>query len=173
MKRYRISIAGVIVAVSTIMTSLPAFAQGPNGKSFGIGFQLGDPYAVTARIWTSRLNSWDMAIGSSGLGNPHIQGAYLWHFPQAFNSRVISLYAGVGAVLALHDDDIELSFQKRHDGWWSENDDPRLAIRGVFGMQIVPIRSPLEIFIELDPLFGLHPGMGFAFQPSIGIRFYP
>ncbi len=149
-------------------------AQGPRGRSFGFGLQLGEPSAITGRVWTSKLNSWDMAIGASYLGSPHIQAGYLWHFPDAFNSQVVFLYAGVGGILGFRGDETDGWFIKRKNGWYHDNNNSVvLAVRGAFGINVVPNRTPLDIFFEVDPIVGVSPEIGFDFMPSIGIRFYP
>lgn len=158
--------------------SIPAMAQGPKGKSFGVGFSLGDPTAVSFRFWTSRENSWDLAVGASYLGNPHVHGDYLWHFNDAFNSRIVSLYAGVGAALGFgdkHDGWVLIRYKKGKDYWYygDRNDDLVVAAKGTFGLNIIPRNTPLDIFLELNPIIGISPGFGFDIMPALGIRFYP
>ena len=153
-----------------------AFAQGPKGKSFGFGFSVGDPTAFAMRFWSSPLNSWDAAIGTSHLGNPHIHVDYLWHFPQAFNSRIVSLYAGVGGVIGFGERGTWfLGYERKGKEFWyySIANRPVFAAKGVFGLDIIPRNAPLDIFFELDPIIGLSPGFGFDVEPALGIRFYP
>ena len=157
--------------------STTAHAQGPQGKSFGIGFSAGEPTAVSARIWTSRQNSWDIGVGSSWIGNPHVHADYLWHFNDAFNSRIVSLYAGVGGVLGFGDKDrgvFKWKGDRDKDRWYyGEDEGVAIAAKGVFGLNIIPRNTPLDIFVEIDPVLGLSPGFGFDIMPALGIRFYP
>lgn len=167
-----------IVLFAAFLSIAPqnAFAQGPKGKSFGFGLQVGEPTAITFRIWTSRANSWDAAIGSSRFGRPHLQAGYLWHFNDAFNSRIASLYAGVGGIMGLYDYDHTGWIVKSRGKWYHDDDDPTgflLAARGAFGLQIIPNNTPIDIFAEIDPVLVLTPGTGFDFQFGVGIRFYP
>ncbi|MCZ7557523.1 MAG: hypothetical protein M5R41_14085 [Bacteroidia bacterium] len=153
-------------------------AQGPKGKSFGVGFQLGEPTAVSFRFWTSRENSWDLAVGASYLGNPHIHGDYLWHFNDAFNSRIVVMYAGVGAALGFGDKDGWVFYKwkrgKIEERWYYDRDDELVvAAKGTFGLNIIPRNTPLDIFLEVNPIIGLVPGFGFDIMPTLGIRFYP
>ena len=162
----------------TISVSHPVQAQGPQGKSFGIGFSVGEPTAVSARFWLSRENSWDAAIGSSWIGNPHIHADYLWHFNDAFNSRIVSLYAGVGGVLGFGDKDkgwfvVWKRGKKVEERWYYGDNEFAIAAKGVFGLNIIPRNTPLDIFLELNPILGISPGFGFDIQPALGIRFYP
>ena len=170
-------LTAVLITLAAFAISMnTATAQGPKGRSFGFGFSLGEPSAVTFRFWESRMNSWDAAIGVSHLGNPHIHADYLWHFPDAFNSRIVSLYAGVGAVVGLGERGHYVWNKGRkwdNDDWYYDEGNVLFGAKGAFGLNIIPRNSPLEIFIELDPVLGLVPGFGFDFQGAVGLRFYP
>ncbi len=170
-------VISLITILLTVILSTPLNAQGPQGKSFGIGFSIGEPTAVSARIWTSRQNSWDIGVGSSWIGNPHVHADYLWHFNDAFNSRIVSLYAGVGGVLGAGDRDdgwfVVYKRGKKEERWYNGDDDFAIAAKGVFGLNIIPRNTPLDIFLEIDPVIGLSPGFGFDIMPALGIRFYP
>jgi hypothetical protein len=48
-----------------------------------------------------------------------------------------------------------------------------VGIRGLVGIEVVPERTPLEIFFQLGPLIGLSPAFGSAFDAGLGIKFYP
>lgn len=176
--RYRIMVQVSFVLLLIAGLSLPAMAQGPKGKSFGVGFSVGEPTAVSFRFWTSRENSWDAAIGTSYLGNPHVHGDYLWHFNDAFNSRIVSLYAGIGVALGFgnnRDGWVLIHRNKDKDYWYYHDDDDGLVVaaKGTFGLNIIPRNTPLDIFLELNPIIGISPGFGFDIMPSLGIRFYP
>ncbi len=169
-----------LLAALFIVLSSPAslHAQGPKGKSFGVGFQLGEPTAVAFRFWTSKENSWDLAVGASYLGNPHVHADYLWHFNDAFNSRIVSLYGGIGVALGFGDKDGWVFYKwkknKIEERWYYDGDDDLVvAAKGTFGLNIIPRNTPLDIFLELNPIIGLSPGFGFDIMPTIGIRFYP
>jgi hypothetical protein len=174
MKNTTVPLLAFLIVLALLQPLDTARAQGPNGKSFGFGLSLGEPTALTLRFWTSRQNSWDAAIGRSYLGNPHIHGSYLWHFNDAFNSRIVSLYAGVGGVIGFGHPHGHWLYGEKHEKWyWHDDDDLVLAAKGVFGLQVIPRNTPLDIFLEVDPILGLVPGFGFDFMPAVGIRFYP
>jgi hypothetical protein len=48
-----------------------------------------------------------------------------------------------------------------------------VAAKGTFGLNIIPRNTPLDIFLEVNPIIGISPGFGFDIMPSLGIRFYP
>jgi hypothetical protein len=162
-----------LIAIATFPHDIQA--QGVRGKSFGFGLQLGEPTAITFRMWTSKNNSWDAAIGQSYLGSPHIHAGYLWHFWSAFNSRIVFLYAGVGGAIGLGKKDGGVLFSRSGKNKWydDKNDKFAFAARGVMGINVIPERTPLDIFFEIDPLIGVIPDFGFDFMASLGIRFYP
>lgn len=166
-----------IVAAAVVLFVQPdgAFAQGPKGRSFGFGLSLGEPTALTLRFWTSRENSWDAAVGRSYMGNPHFHASYLWHFNDAFESRIVSLYAGIGGIVGFGHPDGHWWHGYHDDDWYYHHDDDNIAFaaKGVFGLQVIPRNTPLDIFLEIDPIIGLVPGFGFDFMPAVGIRFYP
>jgi hypothetical protein len=166
----------LVMLVCAAITPDAGFAQGPKGRSFGFGFSLGEPAAFTTRWWTSKKNSWDAAIGVSHLGNPHIHADYLWHFPDAFNSNIVSLYAGIGGIVGFGERGKWFGIGNRKykdDDWYYGDDHAVIAVKGVFALNIIPRNTPLDIFLEIDPVLGISPGFGFDFQPAIGIRFYP
>ena len=172
----RRNIAALLIAAAILLLSLPTtgLAQGPKGKSFGFGLSLGEPTALTLRFWTSKANSWDAAIGESYMGNPHLQADYLWHFNDAFNSNIVSLYAGIGGAMGFGNPDGHWLYRKHYDKWfYHDHDQITFAARGVFGLQVIPRNTPLDIFLEIDPIIGLVPAFGFDFMPAVGIRFYP
>lgn len=168
----------LLILLFLSVLSLPAMAQGPKGKSFGVGFQLGDPTAVSFRFWNSKQTSWDLAVGASYLGNPHVHGDYLWHFNDAFGSRIVSLYMGVGVALGFGDKRdgwVLVKYKKGHDYWYYGDNDNDLVVaaKGAFGLNIIPRNTPIDIFLELNPIIGLSPKFGFDIMPTLGIRFYP
>ncbi|MHB8578633.1 MAG: hypothetical protein ACYDA4_02090 [Ignavibacteriaceae bacterium] len=141
-------------------------AQSPGGKNWGFGIILGEPTGVTFKYWTENDNAFVFDLGSSYFGSPRLDADYLWHF-NAFNTDIANLYAGPG---------LALGFGKGN-GFWDKtfrtNGGAALGIRGVFGVNILPRRTPLEIFGEIGVLVGLTPDFGSGIDGAIGIRFYP
>jgi hypothetical protein len=156
-----------LILFITIIFSANVYSQyAPEGKSFGFGIKLGEPTGATLKFWTVSPNAFVIDVGASSFGSPRIGVDYLWHF-NAFNSRMVNLYAGPGAALG---------FGKGR-GFWKKYDrdvnEIGVGIRGVFGVNFVPERTPLEIFLELGVLMGLVPGFSSHVDVGLGIRFYP
>jgi hypothetical protein len=146
-----------------------SYAQySPQGKEFGFGFILGDPTGGSAKLWLTRDNALAFNIGKSYFGSPRIGVDYLWHF-NAFDSDIANLYAGPGGVLGFGEG----------RGFWYRNKFVRrggeagLGGRAMFGVNVVPRRTPLEIFLEFGVLIAFIPDFGSTADAAIGVRFYP
>ncbi len=141
-------------------------AQSPGRKELGFGIMLGDPSGLTLKYWQTQVNAFVFDFGTSYFGNPRLNADYLWHF-DAFNSRIANLYAGPGVALGFGS----------NGGFWNKNfrsdKNAALGVRGVFGVDILPIRTPLEVFVEVGVLVGLAPDFGSGLDGAIGIRYYP
>ena len=153
-----------------VLTSL-IFAQGPRGKKFGFGINLGEPLGLTAKFWVSGQNAITGYIGGSYFGNPRIGADYTWHF-DAFNSDVVKLYAGPGVHIGLGSGHTVI-YEYNRDRFYYRTSGIGLAVRGIFGVDIIPRRTPLEFYLEMGPLIGLTPSFGSVFEGAVGFRFYP
>ncbi len=142
-------------------------AQGLGEKDFGLGLIVGDPLGITVKYWTSHINAFVLDFGESDFGPTRISGDYLWHF-DPFQSHTVKMYVGPGVVIAFG----------TGNGPYGGNEFARtdasegVGVRGMLGINIIPNRTPLELFFEGGPLIGLSPtGVGIDF--AAGIRFYP
>ena len=162
-----------ITIILFFFLSVFAFAQSPpGGKDFGFGIIVGDPTGGTLKFWTTRPNAFVIDIGASYFGSPRIGVDYLWHF-NAFNSNIAHLYAGPGGVIGIGEGR-GFWYKEKGGGFYvRERSEVGLGIRGVFGVNVIPERTPLEIFFEIGVLIGLVPGFGSAVDAALGIRFYP
>ena len=160
--------------------SSSSFAQGPGGKDFGFGLILGDPLGATIKYWTGPTNALVADIGESYFGSPRIDVDYLWHF-NAFNSRIVNLYAGIGGAIGFGNDYgyYGVFYRRDYEGkppFFDRayyNSDVGFGIRAIFGLNIVPKRTPLEFFVEAGPLIGISPAFGVGLDLALGVRFYP
>lgn len=143
-------------------------AQSPQGKRFGFGIVLGEPTGGTAKYWLGSENALTFSIGASYFGSPRLGVDYLWHI-NAFDSDIVNMYAGPGGIIGFG----------RGSGLWSSSSLRRsggeagLAGRGVFGLNVVPRYTPLEVFLEIGVLLGLAPNFGSTAEGALGVRFYP
>jgi hypothetical protein len=164
-----------VFALCGISSSL--YAQRPSGD-FGFGLILGDPLGGTIKYWVSPTNALVADIGESYFGAPRIDLDYLWHF-NSFNSRVVLLYGGIGGAVGFgYGYDYYGVFYSRGDGRpfyyrVGSSSSVGIGVRAIFGITIVPKRTPLEFFIEAGPLLGIVPNFGVGFDLAVGVRFYP
>jgi len=162
------------VVMAALVCSLSAYGQGPKGKEFGFGLMVGEPLGGTVKYWLNKENALVGDIGRSYFGNPRLQVDYLWHF-DAFQSQVVKLYAGPGLGLGFGREGYGIWYKRGKDDvfYYRKDGDVGIAARAVFGLNVIPKRTPLEIFLEMGPNIGIVPGFGVAFDVAAGVRFYP
>jgi hypothetical protein len=144
------------------------FAQSPQKKSFGFGIIVGDPTGGTLKFFSNRNNAFVVDFGASYFGSPRLGVDYLWQF-NAFNSDIANLFAGAGGTIG---------FGKGNGFYYRgkyirEKSNVGLGARGIFGVNIIPRRTPLEFFFEFGVLLALAPDFGSSADFGLGMRFYP
>ena len=163
----------IIKYVVLLLISVSAvYSQGPMGRNFGFGIMFGDPTGATLKYWTSRENALVFDVGNSYFGNVRFNVDYLWHF-DAFRSNVVKLYAGPGGVIGVGEGRSYWYGHDHEDFYYREGGGAGIGVRGVFGVNIIPRRTPLEIFLEVGVLLGISPAFGTGVDTGLGIRFYP
>jgi hypothetical protein len=156
---------GLVIGLLMIFAE-PTRAQ---DRGFGIGFILGEPTGLSAKLWTSRENAFDFGLGF-GLGGDrvtyngdynngsrtHFHMDYLWHSFSAFSSTErFPLYYGIGA-------------RFNTGGGYDDS----FGIRGVLGIAWFPHATPIDVFFEVVPVLQLTDSAGFGIDAGAGIRFF-
>lgn len=144
------------------------YAQSPEGKKFGFGIMGGDPTGGTAKFWMNDINAIDVDLGSSYFGSPRINVDYMWHF-YPFDTRIANLYAGAGGSLGFGKNS---GFYYK-DRFFRTSSQLGVGARGIFGVDVDPPRTPLEVFLEFGVLMAVAPDFGSSADIALGIRFYP
>ena len=165
MRKNMMIIFTLMIFIGTFST---AFAGRPQGKNFGFGIILGDPTGGTLKFFTKINNAFVVDFGASYFGSPRIGVDYLWQF-NAFNSDIANLYAGAGGTIG---------FGRGHgfyykDKYIRETNNAGLGARGIFGVNIIPRRTPLEFFFEFGVLIAVAPDFQSSADVGLGMRFYP
>jgi len=146
--------------------SHPVSAQ---NKGFGIGFIVGEPTGLSAKLWTSPQNAFDFGLGWSFGGDRisnfkgthngsriHFHMDYLWHSFNAIQSTErFPLYYGIGG--------------RFNAGGGYDNS---FGVRGVFGIAWLPHSTPLDVFLEVVPVLQLVRSTTFGLDAGLGMRFY-
>ena len=156
---------GMVLGFMMILAK-PIAAQ---DQGFGMGLILGEPTGVSAKLWTSKQNAFDFGLGVGlggdrikyegdyeGEGRIHIHMDYLWHSFNAISSTErFPLYYGIGG---------RFNSGGGYDG--------SFGVRGVFGIAWFPHSTPIDVFVELVPVFQITPTTGFGIDAGVGIRYF-
>ena len=162
---------GLLAIVSTVLflwSSHHSTAQ-PSIGGIGFGIMVPEPVAFTIKGGMGSGNAWDAAIGTSKFGNIRIHAEYLWNI-NAFSSREVGLYLGVGGIIGFGRGK---GVVFRGNGGEVEEDATSIGIRGVFGLNAFPFTAPVELFVEIAPIFRLAPDSYFLTEAAVGVRYYP
>jgi hypothetical protein len=135
------------------------YARG--GGPFGAGILLGEPTALTAKLFLASESAVQLHLGwAFGRHKERLTLIldYLFHFnsviPPIERAGRFAPYVGIGGHLGAGDND------------------PVLGIRIPLGLSFVLRAAPLEIFAEVGPGIGLIPETELFVDGGIGARFY-
>jgi hypothetical protein len=155
----------MILGMIIILTK-PTPAQ---DHGFGMGIILGEPTGLSAKLWTSKVNAFDFGLGWSVGGDRisykghyengsrvHFHMDYLWHsFNTISSTERFPLYYGIGG--------------RFNSG---AGYDASLGIRGVIGIAWFPHSTPIDVFVELVPVFQITPNSGLGIDGALGVRYF-
>lgn len=159
---------GIIAALVALFASVASLQAQPDIRGIGVGLMLGEPTGVTLKGALTGNNAWDATVGTSWFGNLTLQAHYLWNI-NAFNSSNAGLYFGVGGVIGIgHGKGVYIKNDKHQE----DDNATALGAQGVAGFNTIPFRTPVEFFVELDPVVRIAPSAGFNFMAAIGARYY-
>ncbi len=157
-----LAFAIAIGVVASLGSSREAAAQS-GGGNFGLGLIVGEPTGVSGKLYLSRRNAIDGAVGFGFVDERglHVHADYLWHplvLTQA-PSFDLPLYIGVGGRLVSHSDHMHIG--------------PRGVVGILFAFKTAPIDVFLEFAAGLDLVSGDHKHRGgLTLDLSAGIRYY-
>jgi hypothetical protein len=139
-----------------IFFAAPINAQ---NKAFGIGLMIGQPTGFTAKNWMNGNNALDFALGFSFARNysgVNMHSDYLWHSYNAIqSSEKFVLYYGPGLSLRT-----------------GKNGNGQFGIRGELGLEWMSHSAPIDVFIEIAPVFNFIATTGFNVDAGFGARYY-
>jgi hypothetical protein len=144
-------------------------------KTFGLGIILGAPSGISGKYFVGPDTAIDFGVGflgccyHRGRGGVHLHGDFLWHPISLVSAEAFELpfYVGVGVRFWNFGDD------RYADG-------SAFGVRVPFGLAFDFNNAPIDIFVELVPVFDLFFGYdcdgcnnaGFDFDGAIGFRYY-
>jgi len=167
MRKFLIIVTTIIVAGCNNLFS----QRVGSGDNLGFGIILGEPTGLTLKYYTEPREALVFNLGASYFGSPRLSADYFWHF-DAFNSDVAAIYAGPGVVFGFGEG---RGFWYKDKGgvFFRDDNEFGLGVRGMFGINLLLRRTPLEFFVELGVLLGLAPDFGSGVDAALGMRFYP
>jgi hypothetical protein len=151
-------LCAIVLAVVATAVAFPAFAQ--DDKTFGIGFIVGEPTGIDAKLFLNNDRALEFAAAWSLSGNNdfHLQGDYLFHrygLIDTENQDEMPLYFGIGARMIL-----------------IENVDDVVGIRFPVGLAYMFANYPFDIFFAIVPILDIAPDTDFDLEGAIGARFW-
>lgn len=145
---------GASCLVLLLAAARPAAAQ---DRGVGLGLILGEPTGVSLKSWTGRRTAIDVAAAWSfdRDGSMHLHADYLIHDFNLIKTRSgrLPVYYGIGGRLRLEDK-------------------TRIGVRFPIGMCYIFDDAPIDIFIELGPVFDVAPSTELTVAGFIGFRYY-
>jgi hypothetical protein len=168
------------LAAAAILVAVAGRAQATevgSSRTFGLGFQIGEPTAITAKVFAGGANAYDFGVGFGGWcydGSGHsyscdnLQGHISLHADYLYQENIVNMtnrldwYAGFGGRVVL----------------W--NYGPGTSGNGVALLARVPIgvavtfRRPsfLEAYLEVAPSLRIFPPLWFTVDVGLGVRAY-
>ncbi len=129
-------------------------------SGFGLGFVMGIPSGISAKIETGKLNSINLQLGygsdwnNHGWGGMTLGGDYVW-----YNYKLIPVESGK----------LPLYFGPGARAW--VNDNPGLGVRAVVGLDYQFARAPFDAFVEFAPGIEFVPDTNPDFSMGLGARY--
>jgi len=146
----------VLIALVCILAAGVGPLRAQNAGDFGAGIVLGSPTGATGKFWLNGSRALDFGLGVNQ--KLSLYGDYLWHswavLPQPAEGK-LPVYLGLGA---------QIGESSRHDN--------SLGLRAVAGIAYWLPRNPVEIFLDITPVFHLSSGEGADIDLSLGLRYY-
>jgi hypothetical protein len=166
-------------------------AVAPMGLNMGVGLQIGNPTAVTAKYMLTYNQGIGGGVGA-GLGGVSLHVDYLWHPHVLARGEPfrLSWYIGGGGWLGffpslggaiplglIYTGPFLTGYYNGHVGfvyvpapfvWFM----PSVAVRVPIGMSLALNELPIEIYGGVAPSVLLFPGLGLGIGFEVGARFY-
>ncbi|HEX4404997.1 MAG TPA: hypothetical protein VH560_09225 [Polyangia bacterium] len=175
--RATLTVAKTAVLVGLLVASSSGTAHATEvgyNRTFGLGFELGDPTGITAKLWVAPTNSLDFGLGFYGYGFDDRCGGncgyggygsgsfnmdYLWQSNIVRGQAQLDWHIGAGGRLIW--------------GRGCDGDCIDIGARMPIGLDLMFANpSMLEVFFELAPILYVVHGPYFDVEGAIGVRYY-
>ncbi len=155
----------VLLVVSAGSRAVPAAAAGrPDNGTWELGVILGEPTGFSAKYWTTTNTAIDFGAAWSFErdGNFHLHCDYLYHNYDIFKVEEgsLPLYFGIGGRVRFESDDPK-----------DKDNDTRVGLRIVLGLEYLVEAYPMSIFFEIAPIVDVAPKTEGSMNGGLGIRY--
>lgn len=144
--------------IGLFLFNMPGSAKAQSGD-FGLGIILGEPTGLSAKVNMGNSAfaggvAWSFSGRSSRL---HLHLDYIYQNFDLINVDVgrMGFYYGFGGRILLR-----------------EHSDNLLGVRFPIGLNYFFENSPVELFLEVVPIFDIAPGTNFSGNSGFGVRYY-
>lgn len=163
--------ASYIVRLITILAlcSLVSSEVRAQGQ-LGFGLIFGEPTGIAWKYRMNQVNAVDGGIGFSPFDRFRIHLDYLWH-SHPFDEQRLSLHYGVGPAIGFGRTDYFAI--DRGGAYVLRSQELGFGARTVVGLTYMIPRSPIDLFLEMAPVFVVSPNAGLGFDVGLGMRAYP
>ena len=152
-----LSCAGIVLSAAPVAAQNEQFMQPGQGGRFGLGFVLGEPSGVNAKLWQGQELALQGGLAWSFVdeGATSVYGDLIWHQFGLLDvsSGSLPVYLGVGARAQF-------------------GDDTRFGIRTVVGLDYIFAQAPFDVFLELVPTFDMTPEAEVLLSAAVGFRYF-
>ncbi len=148
----------LLLGCAMLFVTLRAGAQ---NRGFGVGFVAGEQTGISTKIWTTQTNAVQFSLAwrneNEFLGSRvSVSGDYLWHsFDAIQSSYLFPVYYGVGGALISGGAERDI-----------------IGVRGIAGIEYLPRKVPLDLFLQVVPMLVLTPGTSLEVGAGVGLRFF-
>lgn len=155
------------------LASAKASSENLDGH-FGLGFQVGSPFAISGKYWLSRDTALQGYVGTFGNNFNAVGLDWVYQFARVRPSGGgvhFGFHVGVGGILGFGDGDCFDSFgdHRCNDG---DDDELALGVRVPVAANLYFDKVPIEVFLELSPVFQIVPDFDGDLLLGLGGRFY-
>jgi hypothetical protein len=134
----------------------------------GVGVVVGEPTGVNAKLWVGDRSALDLgfglSVGGDRIGNKtrdtwsrfHLHADYLYHFFDVIRSSMrMPLYFGAGP---------RFNFGGNYGA--------SFGLRGVAGIDWLVEKYPIDVFLEVAPVFQVGYDVGVGLEGGVGVRYF-
>jgi hypothetical protein len=167
---------GVVCALALLLAPVSASAMADtdnlNGH-FGLGFQIGAPFAITGKYWLSKETALQAYLGTFSHGWNAAGVDWVYEFARIRPSGApltFGFHVGVGGIVGFGHGNCFDGFGDHRCG--GTDDDVALGVRMPIAANMYLTKVPIEIFLELSPVFEIIPDFDGDLIAALGGRFY-